>query len=71
MLVERERESEWILWAVRLLAFLWPFLFVSLVMVPAIDLVLDFCDFFFFFFQEKFRTELLYFDNMLEPLFFF
>ncbi len=31
------------MWPIRLLAFLWPSLFVSLVVVSAIDLLLDFC----------------------------
>jgi hypothetical protein len=34
----------WILHVVRLWAFIWHALFVSLVMVLAIDLLLDFCD---------------------------
>jgi len=36
--------SFWFLQALHLLAFLWPSLFVSLVMVPTINLLLDFCD---------------------------
>jgi hypothetical protein len=35
----------WFLQVVHLLAFLWPSLFVSFVMVLAIDLLLDFCVF--------------------------
>jgi hypothetical protein len=49
----------WFLRAIRLLAFLWPSLFVSPMMIPTIDLLLDFCvvqviiDVQIYMFQEK------------------
>jgi len=33
----------WFMWVVRLLASLWPSFFVSSLMVPTINLLLDFC----------------------------